>query len=969
MSAFPLSHCLRRGPRPGDDGRRKIADLLADHPPLVEECAARPDVEDVLAGIAEGSSFLWRLMSSDPARLLNLLKEPAEQSRERVLADVRAAADENDEAVLMRRLRRGKQEMALLLALADLGGVWGVPEVTAALSDLADQALSAALRFLLRKEVVKGTFKTDADDPERDSGLILLAMGKHGARELNYSSDIDLIVLFDREAAPLAEGLEPAPFFVRVVQRLVRIMQERTADGYVFRTDLRLRPDPGSTAIAISVGAALSYYESVGQNWERAAMLKARPCAGDIAAGEAFLKELTPFVWRRYLDYAAIADIHAMKRQIHAHRGHGVIAVEGHNLKLGRGGIREIEFFVQTQQLVAGGRNPALRVRSTEEALSVLVREGWIDAGVQGDLVTAYRFLRGLEHRLQMVADEQTHSLPEDAGQIERFARFAGFDGRDAFADALQEQLQIVQGHYEHLFEDAPPLDVSLGSLVFTGDHDDPETLATLQKMGFSDPAQVSELVRGWHHGRTPATRSARARELLTELVPALLQAFGQTSDPNLALRAFDRLLGGLRGGIEFFAILRSNAGFLGLIADALGTAPRLAEIVSKRPHVLDAVFEPAFFARLPTREEMAERLDHSLAEAVIYEDVLDRARIFGQEQRVLIGMRVLSGTIGADRAGAAYARLADLLIERLHAEALKQIETAHGRIPGGCASALALGKLGGREMTAASDLDVIVIYDHPDEATESDGPRPLAPSQYYARLTQRLIAALSVPTSEGALYEVDLRLRPSGRAGPLATRLSAFRSYQANEAWIWEHMAVTRARPISGEEDFQGEILNAIFEVLERPREPATIAAEVRSMRATLEKEKGSGNPWDIKYAVGGLIDLEFIAQYLQLAHGNQHREILHTSTALVLDEARNAGLIAEGDWEVLRGATDLQHNLTQVLRLCLSAPFDPATASTGLKNLLARSGNMPDFPALDAELRHRQEQVREIFNRLVPG
>jgi glutamate-ammonia-ligase adenylyltransferase len=961
-----LASAMKSGPVGGEIGRQKLNELLNNQPELRDVIQKNGRAGDVLTGIAEGSPFLWRLIVANPDRSARLLCEKPEISRNRILSEIRAADGAADEAGLMQSLRKAKQEMALLLAFADLGGVWDVPTVTATLSDLADAAISSALRFMLRAESAAGKFKGDLADPEKASGLIVIAMGKHGARELNYSSDIDLIVFYDRSAAPLGEDVEPMPFFVRLVQRLTRILQERTADGYVFRIDLRLRPDPGSTQVAMSVEAALSYYESVGQNWERAAMIKARPCAGDIRAGESFLKELTPFIWRKHLDYAAIADIHAMKRQIHVHRGHGAIAVEGHNLKLGRGGIREIEFFVQTQQLVAGGRNPALRVRGTEEALVALVKEEWIDVDTERDLVVAYRFLRGIEHRLQMVADEQTHTLPQDTEAMERFAHFADYKDRDAFAAALETQLEKVQSHYVHLFEDAPALDVSAGSLVFTGDEDDPETLATLRNLGFADPVQVSSLIRGWHHGRVPATRSARARELLTELVPALLAAVGRTSDPNFALLTLDRVLGRLPAGIEFFAILRSNPDFLGLLADALGTAPNLAATVAKRPHVLDAVLEPAFFARLPTDEELAARLDRTLAEARDYEDFLNRARIFGQEQRVLIGMRVLSGTIGADRAGAAFARLADIIITRLHATVEDELAKAHGRIPGGQAAVMAMGKLGGREMTAASDLDLILLYEHPDDAM-SDGDRPLHPSQYYARLTQRLVAALSAPTSEGLLYEVDLRLRPSGRSGPLATRLQAFRAYQTTEAWTWEHMALTRGRAVTADTGFRGEVELAIADILKIQRDPKKIAADVLDMRGKLATEKGDANPWDIKFARGGLIDLEFLAQFLQLVHAHAHPEILSTSTATVLEFAHKIGLISDRDWDVLRGATQLQHDLTQILRLCLSGPFDPEKAGEGVKALLARGGGAPDFAALDADLRDTQIKVRDVFERML--
>lgn len=961
-----LAAALKTGPVASDIGTQKLSEFLDGQAELAAVVRAHPDAEKLLAGLAEGSSFLWQLFTADPARAVRLLNEAPETARDRILDGVRSGRAA-DEAGLMHDLRKAKQEMALLTALADLGGVWGVPEVTQALSDLADTTLSSALRFLLGAEIASKKFKGNAGDPEKGSGLIVLAMGKHGARELNYSSDIDLIVFYEPMIAPLPEEIEATPFFVRLVQRLSKIMQERTGDGYVFRTDLRLRPDPGSTQVAISTAAAISYYESVGQNWERAAMLKARPCAGDIDAGEAFLKEMTPFIWRKHLDYAAIADIHAMKRQIHAHRGHGTIAIEGHNIKLGRGGIREIEFFVQTQQLVAGGRNPALRVRGTEEALAALNREGWIDATAENDLVIAYRFLRGIEHRLQMVADEQTHSLPQDAVAMERFSHFAGYADRDALADALQRALEGVQSHYVHLFEDAPALDVSAGSLSFTGDEDDPETLATLRNLGFADPVQASALIRGWHHGRVAATRSARARELLTELVPALLAAFGKTTDPNYALLVFDRVLGRLPAGVEFFAILRSNPDFLGLLADALGTAPNLAGTFARRPHVLDAVFEPAFFSRLPTDEELKQRIDHTLNEATDYEDLLNRARIFGQEQRVLIGMRVLSGMVGADRAGDAFARLADILVRRLHTMVEDELAKTHGRIEGGASTVMAMGKLGGREMTAASDLDLILIYEHPDGDLVSDGERPLAPSQYYARLTQRLVAALSAPTSEGTLYEVDLRLRPSGRSGPLATRLKAFVAYQAGDAWTWEHMALTRGRAVSGGSAFRTDVENAIVLVLTQPRDRAKIATDVRGMRAKLASEKGETNPWDIKFAKGGLVDLEFMAQYLQLIHAHEHPELLNTSTMTVLEAAARMKLIEDADWEVLRRATQLQHDLTQILRLCLSGPFEPEKAGEGVKALLARAGGAPDFTSLNADLRDAQAKVRAIFEKIL--
>ena len=366
-----------------------------------------------------------------------------------------------------------------------------------------------------------------------------------GAGELNYSSDIDLIVFHDAKAAALASGIEPSQFYVRLTQRLVKLMQERTGDGYVFRTDLRLRPDPASTQIAVSTAAALDYYESVGQNWERAALIKARVCAGDMAAGAMLLKELSPFIWRKYLDFGAVAAIHAMKRQINAFRGHDEIAVEGHNIKLGRGGIREIEFFVQTQQLVAGGRHPELRGRQTLDMLAVLAEGGWIDQAACDDLGEAYRFLRSVEHRLQMVADEQTHTLPGDREGLERFVRFLGFADRDAFAEVLLGHLRNVQRHYATLFESAPAEEAKQRGLIFPADADDRDTLDKLATMGFRQPLEVSTLVRGWLAGGQRSLKSSVAREQLAELVPLLIPHFARSANPNGAVLAFDRFLAG----------------------------------------------------------------------------------------------------------------------------------------------------------------------------------------------------------------------------------------------------------------------------------------------------------------------------------------------------------------------------------------------------------------------------------------
>ena len=938
---------------------KTLEQLLADYPKLTS----------LVAGIAESSPHVWELMRADPARLLTLSQSDPDNRFDAILAETtRAVAASEDEAAVMRLLRRMKAEVSLLIALADIGGVWPIMRVTAALTTLADAAVGGAVRYLLadatsRRRIVP----KDPARPELGSGYIVLAMGKMGAHELNYSSDIDLIIFYDAVAGALAPETEPAPFFVRFTRLLVKLLSERTADGYVFRTDLRLRPDPASTQIAVSTAAALDYYESAGRNWERAAMIKARPCAGDIDAGEKLLNELSPFIWRKYLDFAAVADIHDMKRQIHAYRGHGEIAVEGHNVKLGRGGIREIEFFVQTQQLIAGGRNPALRGRETMGMLTALADGDWIDRQTRDDLAAAYCFLRGVEHRLQMVNDEQTHTLPAHREGLERFARFLCFPDRDSFATTLLGHLHRVQGHYASLFEQASSAEAREQRLLFPAAADDRETLDKLTSMSFRKPLEISALVRGWQAGSYRSLRNASVQAQLAELVPLLLRHFARSANPDAALLAFDRFLAGLHGAGRLFALLQQNPELVALIALVLGAAPRLADTLAQFPHVMDAVVDPSFFGPLPEDAELAAALDRSVQQADGYEDFLDRIRIFAQEHMFLIGTRVLAGTVSAEQAGEAFAQLADLLVRSLARAVEDNFARLHGRVPGQEIAILALGKLGGREMTASSDLDLIVIYDFDPARPESDGPRPLYGSQYFARLTQRLISALTAQTNYGVLYHVDMRLRPSGRAGPLATQIAGFESYQEEEAWTWEHMALTRARVVSASPAFAARVNEVIRSVLSRPRDPESVAGDVVEMRAAIAQEKGDSSRWDLKYAAGGLVDLEFIAQYLQLVHAASMPDILDTSTARVLDKAWRLGVLTTDDAEVLRPAVRLYLNLTQILRLCLPGPFDAKTAAPSLTTLLARAADVPDFATLEAFLAETQDKVRKSFVRIL--
>lgn len=870
------------------------------------------------------------------------------------------------EIELMTMLRIAKRRAAFFIALGDLSGFFDGKETTNWLTEVAEACVAAAIDHLLVASHHGGKLRLKNEArPSEQSGLIVLGMGKLGGRELNYSSDIDVVVFYEPEANILADPEDGTDTFARILRRFVRVMQDRTGDGYVFRTDLRLRPDPGATPLAIPVEAAMLYYEGRGQNWERAAFIKARPIAGDIEAGKRFLSDLVPFVFRKYLDYAAIADIHSIKRQIHVHKGHGEIAVKGHNVKLGRGGIREIEFFVQTQQLIAGGRMPELRTKSTETALDALENAKWIDNATRRELTEAYWFLRAVEHRIQMVHDEQTHNLPDTDAELKRIAFMLGYDSTATFAKALIERLKTVERRYARLFEQESKLSSDTGNLVFTGQKDDPDTLETLSKLGFQRPADISRTIRAWHYGRYRATQSVEARERLTELMPELLKIFGQSRRADEALLSFDRFVAGLPSGIQLFSLLSSNPSLLSLIATIMSAAPKLAQIISAKPHVFDGMLDPALISQLPTRSYLQDRLKSFLSGPTYFEEKLDRLRIFAFEQKFLIGIRLLTHAIEGRAAARAFTDLADLVIAEALAAVRLELETVHGKYPGAQVAVIGMGKLGSGEMTAGSDVDLILLYDYDDEALESDGPKPIDSNRYFSRMTQRLIAALSAPTAEGILYEVDMRLRPSGNKGPVATRLRAFQKYQVEEAWTWEHMALTRARFVAGDSQLALAAEKTIAAILNRKTDPKKTAADVIEMRTLIEKEKPPRNIWDVKLIPGGLVDIEFLAQYLSLVaplHGFDARE----RDANIEATLKRLGptFMQPADLDTVVNALDFYSDIAHIIRLCIDGPFDPEEAPEGLKELLCRISELPDLTIVEAEIRERSQAVRRVFS-----
>ncbi|CAN7475559.1 bifunctional [glutamine synthetase] adenylyltransferase/[glutamine synthetase]-adenylyl-L-tyrosine phosphorylase [Pararhizobium sp. LjRoot235] len=951
-----------------------LKDIGKQHPEIADLLTSQTPLKDFIVAALSLSPYLRDTVVSHPQVLVRALAEPIALHLERCIQTARdawrgaEAGKPLSDAEIMARLRNAKRDIAFAIALADLSRLFDARETTRWLSDFAGVAVSATMDHLLLSAHDAGKLKVvDGEQPSESSGVVVLGMGKLGAFELNYSSDIDLVVFYEPQAPLIIDPQEAPETFGRLLRRLIRILQERTGDGYVFRTDLRLRPDPGATPLAISVEAAMLYYESRGQNWERAAFIKARPVAGDLKAGEAFLRELTPFVFRKYLDYAAIADIHSIKRQIHAHKGHGEIAVKGHNIKLGRGGIREIEFFVQTQQLIAGGRMPELRLCATEPMLEGLERAKWIDAKTADELISAYWFLRDVEHRVQMVRDEQTHVLPATEAELKRIAYMMSFADVTSFSAELSRVLKTVERRYAQLFEQEAKLSAETGNLVFTGQKDDPDTLETLSKLGFERPQDISRTIRTWHYGRYRATQSVEARERLTELTPQLLHVFGENKRADEALLRFDQFIAGLPAGIQLFSLLGNNPGLLSLIVNIMSSAPRLADIIASKPHVFDGMLDPRLLVELPTRAYLADRINSFLSGARHYEDILDRLRITASEQRFLIGIRLLTGVITGVQAGYALTDLADLIIAAALDAVLREVDAAHGKFPGGRVAVIGMGKLGSHELTAGSDVDLIVLYDHDSDAAESDGAKPLDPTRYFTRITQRLISALAAPTSEGVLYAVDMRLRPSGNKGPVATRINAFAKYQREEAWTWEHMALTRARCVCGDAGLVAEAEAIFAEILGKTRDVAKVAADVIEMRELIDKEKPPNQIWDFKLIPGGLVDIEFVAQYLALvapARGISP-PLSGTHTADVL-KAMGGALMDPNDLGTAIEALTLFTELSQIIRLCVDGDFDPQ-APSGLIDLVCRAGDSPDLKHLEADVRRLSKAVRRIFQATV--
>ena len=885
-------------------------------------------IRDALAQAREYSPFLRRVIEENP----EIVSALPEGGAETALALVERLW--NEPAVeASARLRRARRAVSLIAAIRDLAGVAGLTETTQLLSECADRAIDCAIAAAFGRHL----------PGEPVAGFCALALGKLGSRELNFSSDVDLILLFDPATLPSSSRSEPERVARRIGAEMTDLLQERTADGFAFRVDLRLRPSPEATAIALPVDAAISHYESNAEAWERAAFIRARCAGGDRALGERFLEAISPFVWRRALDFGAIREVRAISRRIRDHHSQGQAFGPGYDLKRGRGGIREIEFYVQIHQLIHGGREPELRVPATLDALAALGAAGRIDPAAATKLADAYRRLRTVEHRCQMIDDRQTHRLPRDREALDNVARLHGLEGGDALLDSLAGDVAFVARLYDELDEDTESrLPQDAGALE-----------QRLRKAGFGGGDDARRRIEGWRDGRFPSTRSPAAREALEAVLPALVDEFGASPDPLAAINRFDMLLAKLPSAINIFRLLEARPGLGRLLATILSHAPVLADELARRADLLDGLIDASALDPPEPVGELAGELRRR-SRSDDYQLVLDRMRQLVGEERFALGVQLIEGVTDPLDVAGGYSRVAEAALTVLVDAAVAEFEKAHGRVPGAELVILALGRLGGEALTHASDLDLVYLFTG-GHSVESTGPRPLGATAYFQRLAQRVTAALSAPTAAGPLYDVDTRLRPSGSQGLLAVSLDSFAAYHRENAWTWEHMALARSRPVYGPKAARQQLAAAIDEVLRGERDRTGLVADVRAMRAEIAEHKPPAGPFDVKLVDGGLVDLEFCIHLVQLGE----KVGLDPHLGAAISAQVEAGLLDPGFAE----AHDLMTRMLVMLRLISPAGTDIAEAS---RPLVAKACRQPDWPALVAAYGKARHCVTEEWRRL---
>jgi glutamate-ammonia-ligase adenylyltransferase len=847
-----------------------------------------------------------------------------------------AALEASGELAIDRRLRQRRYGLALAIALGDLAGELALEDVTSLLSRFADSAIDEAVSAAI-SERVEGAGAT---------GFAVIAMGKLGSSELNYSSDVDLLLLFDPATLARRERDDAGEAAVRIGRRLIELLQKRTEDGYVQRVDLRLRPSPEVTPIVLPINAAISHYESSALPWERAAFIRARAAAGDIALGQRFLDSIQPFVWRRSLDFGVIDEVRQISARIRDHFAQGAVMGPGFDLKRGRGGIREVEFFIQIQQMIHGGRDPSVRVAPTLEAIEALCAAGRLPAEMGDELARTYRLLRTIEHRVQMVEDAQTHLLPLSPAALDNVAQLHGMKSGAQLLDELRPHVEEAGRIFDSL---APDERSALSN--------DPDILkAELSRLGFSDPEAASRHVGQWRSGKARSLRSPAARQAFEAMLPALLPAIAAGAHPDHALNRLSDIVERLSSGVNFFRLLEARPQLAQLLAKVLAHAPALADQLGRRPELFEGLFDASSFAMPPEAADFAEVLGNAMA-GQPYDVALDRARRLVNERRFALGVQLIDRMRDPLEVTEGYARVAEGTLVALASLAQSEFETAHGEFPNAELLVLGLGRFGGHSLTHASDLDIIYLHTAAAGGT-SNGRKPLGPNDYFNRLARRVTAALSVPTASGPLYDIDARLRPGGAKGMLVVSLDAFEQYQRNEAWTWEHMALCRARPVFGSPAVREQVSVMVESILRMPRDKAKVIADAAKMRSDMNRHKPPKSALDVKLGPGGLVDLEFATHVLQLTtHVG-----LNTRLEVALEALASESLVPANIVDALK----LLSRMLVMMRLVAPDDVKPTPETW---QLVAEACGAASWDELLAEHDAARQSIRQLWTSIKEG
>lgn len=887
-------------------------------------------INQLIRGVGGCSPYLKGLLEIEYEWVLSALG-----SQENILNAEFSRLKKTPSSEIKTALRVTKRRVALWSALCDFSGIWELNDVTNMLTQFADLACQLALKVALETELSRGNIPgLEIDHSPEKTGMFVLAMGKMGAHELNYSSDIDLICFFDETQFLEEKYFDARKGFIRATRLMSSILSDLTEDGYVFRTDLRLRPDPSVNPVCIATETAERYYESLGRTWERAAYIKARVVAGDTKAGINFLHSLTPFVWRKYLDFAAIEDAHDIRLRIREHKGlGGALKLLGHNIKLGSGGIREIEFFTQTRQLIAGGRDIDLRVRGTIDGLKNLSKKGWINKTVSEKLISHYTLYRNIEHRLQMVHDAQTHDLPKSIEGMERLSCMMGTTP-DLLAKDLLFSLKEVNQLTEGFFK------------------------PTKLDLTFSLSEMETKVVDRWRS--YPSLRSPRAEHIFNRLRPKILEKIRSTDKSNNALIAFDKFLVGLPTGVQLFSLFEANPQLIDLLVDIVGTAPALANHLAKSPVVFDAVIGGDFWTPWPKLTTLERQLSNLIKLETGYEQKLEVSRKWKKEWHFRIGVHLLRGITNVNQAGTQYAELAETVLKVIFPVVISEFSKKYGKPPGRGASIFSMGSLGATHLNSTSDLDLIVIYDA--EGIEfSDCPTPLNSRLYYTRLTQALVTAMTVEMSQGKLYEVDMRLRPSGRKGPVATSWTSFKDYQTNEAWAWEHLALTRGRVICGNSELSINIEDFRLQLIKNVR-PEVAVRSLKEMREKIQKIDLNNNKWEFKQGIGRMQDIELFSQLSTVINGQVTRDV---SSGLIAGS--ESGLLTNTQLDQILKTYKFLKEMNMATRLINDPSQEFEKISTSGHSFILKLTKINTIKALNKNFEFQTKRVAKIINTVL--